>query len=101
MVTIMNLTGQFTLGNFIKPPVLKEQQACLVLFSVAVIKHYGQKHLGEDSVYLSDELQSITVGSLYRNSSMAGSWNQERKQRLWRIPDYWLPSMPHKATFLT
>lgn len=89
------------LGNFIQPPVLKEQQACLVLLSVAVTEHYGQKQLGEESVYSSDELPSITVGSPYRNSSMAGSWKQERKQRPRRIPDYWPLSMPHKATFFT
>ena len=63
-----------------------------VRVSIAAIKYYGQKQLGEERIYLiyiSISLFNIG-GSQDRNAHRAGSWRQELMQRPWRGAVYWL-----------
>ena len=66
--------------------------AVLIRLNVAVMKHHGQQHLGEERVNLAYTFTSvfITEGSQDRNSNKAGTWRQELMQMPWRDAAYCL-----------
>lgn len=48
-----------------RPPMFNDQvyrfAVCLCLLSIALIKHHGQKHLGEEGVYFSLHLSGPII----------------------------------------
>ena len=63
----------------------------LIRSSIAMIKYYDQKQLGEEGLYLLITLRSYstTEGNVGRNLKV-GTRKQELRQRPWRDAAYWL-----------
>jgi hypothetical protein len=64
----------------------------LVRVTIAEMKHYDQRQVGEENVYLASTSTTLFIiaGSQDRNSNWAGTWRQELRQRPWKGAAYWL-----------
>jgi len=69
--------------------------AVLVMIIIAVMKHYDQKHLVEESflTYISLLYHYSLLKEFNWDSSRVGTWRQVLMQRPWRGAAYWLA--PH------
>ena len=64
--------------------------------SIVVIKHYDQKQLGEERVFVlflnltTSRSYPSTEGNKGKDSSRAGTWRRELMQKPWRDAVHWL-----------
>jgi uncharacterized protein Veg len=65
------------------PRVSNERTVVLARISMAMMKHHGQKELGEEWVYLPDTSTSLFIikGNQDRNLKRAETWSQMLMQR--------------------
>jgi hypothetical protein len=70
----------------------------LVRITIAMMKHHGQKQVGEERVSLTHTSisYSISEGHQGKNSSSSKTWKHELMQRQWRGAADWLA---HRGLF--
>jgi len=76
---------------------------CVLVRVAAVMKRYGQKHVGRERAYLPHILILLFTieRSQDRNSSKSGTWRQEPMQRSWQGAAYRLVQSAVSSFFRT